>query len=192
MPTNLPREWSLIENEYRETKNLDEKIEALKRLIAATPKHKGCENLLADLRRKLSKLEDQLEKRSKKTGRKKDVIKKTGDIMVSIIGLTQSGKSTLLKSLTNSSVEIGYREYTTKEPITGVAFFEGVDIQFVEIPSFFMKNHMNIVHCSDLILLLAKNREELKRLEDVLKENRIEKRKIVLEKVRGMDHSELL
>jgi hypothetical protein len=45
MPTNLPREWSLIENEYREAKSLDEKIETLKRLISATPKNKATENL---------------------------------------------------------------------------------------------------------------------------------------------------
>lgn len=178
MPTNLPREWSLIENEYREAKELDKKIEALKRLIAATPKHKGCENLLADLRRKLSKLEDQLEKKSKRSTAKKDVIKKTGDLMVSIIGVTQSGKSTLLKTLTNASAEIGYREYTTKEPITGVSFFEGVDIQFVEIPSFFLKNHMNIVHGSDLILLLARNQVELDKLENILKETELRKGKL--------------
>jgi ribosome-interacting GTPase 1 len=192
MPTNLPAEWALVEKEYRDVKDLDKKIEALKRLISVTPRHKGCENLLADLRRKLSKLEDQLEKKSKKSGRKKDVIKKTGDIMVSIVGLTQSGKSTLLKTLTNASAEIGYREYTTKEPITGVAFFEGVDIQFVEIPSFFLKNHMNIVHGSDLVLLLARNQIELDKLENILKENRIEKRKIVLEKVKDLDQSGLL
>jgi hypothetical protein len=59
MPTNLPREWSLIDEEYRAAKNLDEKIEALKRLIAATPKHKGTSHLLAELRKKLSKLEDE-------------------------------------------------------------------------------------------------------------------------------------
>jgi ribosome-interacting GTPase 1 len=182
MPTNLPREWSLIENEYREAKSLDEKIETLKRLISATPKNKATENLLADLRRKLSKLEKQLEKRSKKSGARKDVIKKTADIMVSIIGLTQSGKSTLLKSLTNASVKIEYGQYITKQPVTGVAFFEGVDIQFVEIPSFFLKNHMNIAHCSDLLLLLTRKDDDLIELENVLKENRLEnKKRIVLD-----------
>jgi ribosome-interacting GTPase 1 len=195
MPTNLPREWSLIDEEYRAAKNLDEKIEALKRLIAATPKHKGTSHLLADLRKKLSKLEDELERKSKKSGsRTKEVIKKTGDILVSIIGLTQSGKSTLLKSLTNASVDIDSRPYTTKEPVTGVNFFEGVHIQFVEIPSFFLKRHMNLAHASDMLLILANNQDELKKLEEILKENKLEnKKKLILMNIdANKDYSELL
>jgi len=193
MPTNLSVEWSIVEKEYRAAKTLDEKIDKLKKLISVTPHHKGCENLLADLRRKLSKLEEQLEKKSKKSGARKDVIKKTADILVSIIGLTQSGKSTLLKSLTNASVDIGCGQYITKKPITGVCFFEGVDVQFVEIPSFFLRNHMNIAHGSDLLLLLTRKNEDLERLEDVLKENRLEdKKKIFFNNFKIEDREKLL
>jgi uncharacterized protein len=181
MPTNLPVECGVLDKEYRDAKNVEDKIDALKRLIAAIPKHKGCEHLVADLKRKLSKLEEQKEKRSKKSGARKDVIRKTGDIMISILGLTQSGKSSLLKSLTNSSVEISHIPYTTKKPTTGVTFFEGVDIQFVEIPAFFLKNHMNIAHGSDMLLLISKNQEDVEKLEEILKDNRLDnKKKIVL------------
>lgn len=189
MPTNLPVEWAIVEKEYKEAKTLDKKIEALKRLISVTPKHKGCENLLADLKKRLSKLEEQLEKKSKRSGARKDIIKKTGDILVSILGFTQSGKSSLLNSLTNASVDIGHIPYTTKKPVTGVTFFEGVDIQFVEIPSFFQRNHMNIVHGSDLLLLIARNQWEVERLEEILKENRLEnKKKIVLYESMGKEN----
>jgi len=146
MPANLPAEWFTIENEYRREKNLEKKIELMKKLISSTPKHKGTENLLADLKKKLSKLEEELEKKSRKLKRRQETIKKTGDILVAIVGLTKSGKSSLINALTNASVEVSDKPYTTKEPVTGVCLFEGVAIQLVEIPSFFLRKHMSIVH----------------------------------------------
>ena len=183
MPTNLPREWYLLEEKFRNEKNLEKKIELLKELIGITPKHKGTENLLADLRRRLAKLEEMLEKKNKKTGRRIKSIEKSGDILVSILGFTQVGKSTLLKTLTNANVEIDNKPYTTKEPVTGVCFYKGVYIQFVEIPSFFLKEHLSICHSSDLLLLLVRNEEELKELEKILERNKLkDKPKIVTTK----------
>ncbi|MBI4010570.1 MAG: TGS domain-containing protein [Candidatus Aenigmarchaeota archaeon] len=180
MPTNLPKEYFLIEKDYSRAKTLDEKIELLKKLISSVPKHKGTEHLLADLRKRLSKLKDELEVRSRKSSSaKKEAVRKSGDILVSILGLTQSGKSTLLKRLTNASVDIGSQPYTTKELATGVCFFEGVNVQFVEIPSFFRKKDMNIAHTSDLLLILDKNPNDAENIEQFLKENKLQnKRKI--------------
>jgi len=183
MPTNLPREWYLLEERFRNEKNLEKKIELLKELIGVTPKHKGTENLLADLRRRLAKLEEMLEKKSRKIGRRVKSLEKSGDILVSILGFTQVGKSTLLKTLTNANVEIDDKPYTTKEPVTGVCFYKGVYVQFVEIPSFFLKEHLSICHSSDLLLLLVRNEEELKELEKILEQNKLKnKPKIVITK----------
>ena len=180
MPANLSAEWYLVDEEYRKTKDLNKKIELLKKLISVTPKHKGTENLLADLRKKLSRLEDEVERKSRKAGRKTETIKKTGDLLVSIIGLAQSGKSTLLKNLTNASVEVSNVPYTTKEPVTGVCFFEGVSIQLVEIPSFFLRKHMAIAHSSDLLLLLLREEKDSEKLYKILEENNLrEKKRIV-------------
>jgi len=41
-----------------------------------------------------------------------------------IIGFTNSGKSSLLKNLTNAEPEIANYEFTTKKPIIGILFFE--------------------------------------------------------------------
>jgi ribosome-interacting GTPase 1 len=188
MPTNLPREWYLLEERFRNEKNLEKKIELLKELIGITPKHKGTENLLADLRKRLAKLEEMLEKKSRKVGRRVKSIEKSGDILVSILGFTKVGKSTLLKILTNASAEISDKPYTTKEPITGVCFYKGVHIQFVEIPSFFLKEHLSICHSSDVLLLLARNEEELKELEKILEQNKLKnKPKIALMKTINKD-----
>lgn len=191
MPANLPAEWFVVEKQFREEKNLEKKIELLKKLISTTPKHKGTENLLADLRKRLSKLEDQLEKRAKKPGKRQFTIKKTGDIFIAILGLTKSGKSTLLNVLTNARAEIGSKPFTTKEPVTGICFFEGVAIQFVEIPSFFLPRHLSLAHNADLILVLANSEEEKAEIEKIMFENKIEKKKIFWS-IENKDYNQLL
>jgi ribosome-interacting GTPase 1 len=183
MPANLPREWYILEEKFRSEKNLEKKIGLLRELIGITPKHKGTENLLAELRRRLAKLEEMLEKRSRKAGKKVKLIEKNGDILVSILGFTQVGKSTLLKLLTNANVEISDKPYTTKEPVTGVCFYKGVYIQFIEIPSFFLKEHLSICHSSDLLILLVRNEDELKEMEKILEANKLKnKPKIIIMK----------
>jgi len=183
MPANLPREWYVLEEKFRNVKDLEKKVELLRELIGITPKHKGTENLVAELRRRLAKLEEMLERKSKKVGKKVKLIEKSGDILVSILGFTQVGKSTLLKILTNANVEIGDKPYTTKEPITGVCFYKGVYIQFVEIPSFFLKEHLSICHSSDLLLLLIRNEEELEELEKILEQNKLKNKPRIVERL---------
>ncbi|MEM5853542.1 MAG: GTPase [Candidatus Aenigmatarchaeota archaeon] len=190
MPANLPAEWFAIEKEYLEERSLERKIELLKKLISVTPKHKGTENLLADLRKRLSRLEEKLEKRGRKPG-KKACIKKSGDLLVAILGLTKSGKSSLLNALTNAKAEVSFQPYTTKEPVTGVCFFEGVAIQFVEIPSFFLPRHMSLAHVADLILILANSEEEKAEVEKIITDHKIEKKKIFWS-IERKDHEQLL
>ena len=55
MPANLPAEWYILNEKIKEAKSLEEKIELIKKLIGITPKHKGTENVLADLRRRSEK-----------------------------------------------------------------------------------------------------------------------------------------
>jgi len=183
MPANLPREWYVLEEKFRNEKDLEKKVELLRELIGITPKHKGTENLVAELRRRLAKLEEMLERKSKKVGKKVKLVEKSGDILVSILGFTQVGKSTFLRILTNANVEIGDKPYTTKEPVTGVCFYKGVYIQFVEIPSFFLKEHLSICHSSDLLLLLVRNEEELEELEKILEQNKLKNKPRIVERL---------
>lgn len=179
MPANLPTEWYILNEKVKEAKTLEEKIELLKKLIGITPKHKGTENVLADLRRRLAKYQRELEKRKsmKKGSRQKYSIEKTGDVLVSLIGFPNSGKSFLLKRLTNANVEISEIPYSTVEPKTGVFLFEGVQIQLVEIPSFFLREHLSIAHNSDIVLLIVRKKEEIEKLLEKIKEFNLDKKK---------------
>lgn len=169
MATNLPPDWFKYYNDYMNAKTKEEKIRTLEIVISHTPKHKASEKLLAQLKSKLSKLKEQKEARK---GFKKTTIPKEGDAQVCIIGLTQSGKSSLLSKLTNAKPQISDRPYTTTKPEIGMMEYQGVKIQLVEIPSTFKSNYLNIAQNSDgLIIVLDPNKD--------LMDQKIEIRKVM-------------
>ena len=78
MPANLTPQYFEAEQKYREAKTPREKIHALKVMYSVIPKHKGTEKLQADIKRKISKLNEEAEQ-TRKTGRRHtDMVKKEG------------------------------------------------------------------------------------------------------------------
>jgi len=64
MPTNLPPEYFRAEQTFREVESTSAKVAALEEMMSTIPKHKGTDKLRAELRRKISKLkEDQQRKK---------------------------------------------------------------------------------------------------------------------------------
>jgi hypothetical protein len=63
MPANLTPEYLKAEEEYRQAKTPEEKLEALRAMLAAIPKHKGTEKMQADIKRKISQANKELEKK---------------------------------------------------------------------------------------------------------------------------------
>jgi small GTP-binding protein len=180
MPINAGPEYFLAEKKYLEAKTREEKIEALKEMIRTIPKHKGTEKQLALLRKRLAKLKSQ--KSVKAKSRPKFSIRKLGAAQVCIIGLTNSGKSSLLKALTGKDVEIAEYPYTSKKPNVGMMPFGDVQIQLIEIPSTFGSESISILHtCDEIVVLLDaenpdKQKEELIRL---LKQRHLSNKKIL-------------
>lgn len=131
-----------------EASSVEEQIRTLREYIALVPKHKGTENLLYNLKKRLSKLEYDLEKKLEKAkkGRASTSspysIKKEGAGQIVLIGTTNSGKSTFLNTLTNVKAEVGVYDFTTKLPELGMLEYEDVKIQMVELPALF--EHMNV------------------------------------------------
>jgi len=140
MPTNLPPISVELEKKYREARTLPEKIKTLENYINSIPEHKGTMKLRAHLKTRLAKLKDTQEEARKRRravggGRNPYDIKREGAAQVVILGLTQSGKSELLKTLTNAKVEVENRPYTTSEPVVGMMDYEDIQIQIVEAPA---------------------------------------------------------
>ncbi len=141
MPTNLPPECTALEQAYLDAKRPSEKIAALQRYLAAIPKHKGTERLCARLKTKLAKL--RLEEATKKGQRgpsylgSQYAVKKEGAAQMVLVGLTCSGKSSILRTLTNAQPEVYGYPFTTQMPTPGMTAFEDVQIQLVEAPALF-------------------------------------------------------
>ncbi|MFH0928914.1 MAG: GTPase [Candidatus Aenigmatarchaeota archaeon] len=172
MPTNVTVYYAKAQEKYINAKTREEKIKALEEMIKEAPSHKGGENLRKELKQRLSRLR---QKKEASTSRRSFMIPKKGDAQVCMLGLTQTGKSTLLSKLTNARPKISSYPFTTEKPEIGTCDYHGVKIQMIEIPSTFKPVFMSITHGADVIILLYKNREELKEVKEALAAFRIEK-----------------
>jgi len=134
MPTNLPPEYFGAEKRFKEAATSQEKIKALEDLISTVPKHKGTDKLRADLRKKLSQLREEAI-RKKKSG-KGDLytIEKQGAAQIALAGFPNSGKSSLLKTLTNANPVIADYPVSTLIPISGMMPYEDIQFQIVDLP----------------------------------------------------------
>jgi ribosome-interacting GTPase 1 len=109
-------------------------VAALEELIATVPKHKGTDKLRADLRRRLSKLRDDAQKRKK--GGRGDLytVPKEGAAQVALAGFANSGKSSVLAALTNAKPVVADYPVSTVMPLQGMMPYEDIQIQLVDLP----------------------------------------------------------
>ncbi len=169
MPINAHPDFLAAEGEYNGAETKEQKIRALKKMISLCPSHKGAENLRAQLKKRLAKLKYTKEKEIKKTRGGKEGIKKE-DMQVVIIGKTNSGKSSLLRLLTNASPEISPIEFATKFPIIGMMPYAGTQIQLIENPAIDSEYYdKGISHTTDTILILVDKLEDIKELLELTK-----------------------
>src|SRR3989338_5488025 len=138
MPVNPGIDFKLAEEEYRKASIDSEKLKALEHMYATCPKHKGTGPILKEIKTKISKLREKIEKsRKQKSGGYSYHIKKEGAAQIILVGITNSGKSSLLSQLTNSKPEIANYEYTTKQPEIGTMDHHGIKLQIIEFPAIF-------------------------------------------------------
>jgi len=138
MPINATYEYTEAEKKYRQATSDIEKIAGLEEMLSKAPTHKGAENLRQQLKTKVAKLKQKLERsRIKKAKEYSLTIKKEGAAQVILIGLPNSGKSYILSKISNAKPEIADYPFTTKKPEIGAMDYEGLKIQIVELPAIF-------------------------------------------------------
>jgi len=159
MPANLPPQYFEKEKELKKAKNPQERISVLEDLLAIVPKHKGTEKLQAQLKTKIAKLKTESQK-SPAVARHTAAfqVEKTGAGQVVVIGSPNSGKSSLIKALTNANPDIGDYPFTTRLPSPAMMPYENIQIQLVDMPpitqDYFEFWQAELIKAADAILLV--------------------------------------
>jgi ribosome-interacting GTPase 1 len=138
MPTNLPAEAKRKWAEVSAARNPREKIQLMQEFLSLVPKHKGTAKLCAQVKKQMAVLRREIEeKKHRRAGRggPKFFIEKEGAAQIALLGLTNSGKSSLLRAVTNAKVEVSPAPYTTREPVPGIMNYEDIQFQIIEAPA---------------------------------------------------------
>ena len=193
MPINAGYEYAEAQKHFAAAKTTEERIVGTEEMLRTAPKHKGSENLIAQLRLRLSKLRKEVEKETAQKKGRSIGVRKEGDAQVTILGFTKSGKSQLLAALTDAKAKISDIPFTTLVPEIGALNLDGITVQLVELPSRVEdKEMLGIARSSDLIIVLITSLNELIKLADVLKKGNITTKRIfVLNKIDSISTEEI-
>jgi len=183
MPANLTPQYKEAEGRFRAARGHDEKLGALREMLALLPKHKGTEKLYADLRHRLAKLEDEASRAAKGGVHRHDPghVKAEGAGQWTLIGPPNAGKSALVRALTHAHPEVAPYPFTTRVPLPGMMPFEDVQVQLVDTPA------LSAEHSEPYMANLARNADGVLVVVDVASDALAEEVRIaraLLEKAR--------
>ena len=159
-----------------------EQIKEIEAEIKRTASNKSTEKSLGRLKAKISRLRrEEVDRQlaSGKGGAEGFAVKRSGDAVVSLVGLPSVGKSTLLNRLTNANSKIGAYEFTTLEAIPGILEHRGAKIQVIDLPGIISgaskgkgrgKEVLSVARNADMELILLDIFDGPKHLEMILDE----------------------
>jgi ribosome-interacting GTPase 1 len=159
LPANLTPQYYAAEEAYKKASTQEEKIEALQEMLAVIPKHKGTEKLQGDLKRRLSKLREEGQKKAKGSTFNPFYIEKQGAGQVVLIGYPNTGKSALVSAITRAQLKIAAYPFTTAVPAAGMMPYKDILIQLVDTPPITAEGApaglLSTIRNSDLLLIIA-------------------------------------
>jgi len=182
MPINANFEYANAEEKYHSAQTDQEKLAALEEMIRTMPSHKGAENLRKNLKTRYKKLKQELIKSKKKTKGKLGIKKQ--DLQAVLIGLTNSGKSSLLKAVTNANPQIADYGFTTTEPEIGTLDYQGCSIQIIDLPPITSPNfNKGIINSADTLLIVVEKINEIPFILGQIKQNKEATKIIIFNKI---------
>jgi hypothetical protein len=134
MPTNAGPEYKKAEARFRLATGASEQLALLQEMLALLPKHKGTEKLQADLKRRISELRKETATRQRGGHKPFHVVDHVEGGQTVLVGPPNSGKSLLLRRLTNAEPEVAPYPFTTQAPVPGMMMFEDTMVQLVDLP----------------------------------------------------------
>jgi hypothetical protein len=190
--TNQSPAYQRAEVKFLEAITTEQKLKHLKDMIRECPNHKSSEKMKANLKNRYRKLKYTKEKENKKKKSGKQGIKKE-DMQAVIVGFTNTGKSSLLSTLTNANPRITSEEeiFSTRNPEVGMINYpSGVQVQLIEIPSFESEYYdKSLVNTADAVLILVTNLEQINKIKKGLDKTR-GKKVLVFNKIDSLNSQE--
>jgi ribosome-interacting GTPase 1 len=135
MPANLTPEYLAADRKFKEATTPQQKLAALEEMLATIPKHKGTEKMQANLKSRIAKMRVETQRR-KGAARSRPFyhVEREGAGQIVLVGAPNTGKSSVLAALTHAAPEIADYPFTTRVPLSGMAAFEDLQIQLVDLP----------------------------------------------------------
>ncbi len=144
-----------------------DKIKELDEELHRTQKNKATEYHIGILKAKIAKLKREMASPARLGGGGGGgggfATKKSGDATVALIGWPSVGKSTILNALTNAESRTASYEFTTLTCIPGTLFYNGSQIQILDLPGILEGAHdgrgrgrevLAVARSADLILII--------------------------------------
>jgi len=138
LPANLPPDAKAKWNEVTLTRNPEERLRLMGEFISLVPKHKGTEKLCHTVKRQMAQLREDIDRRkkaAKRSGGPSYFIEKAGAAQIVIVGPTNAGRSSLLRAVSNSSVDVASWPYATRMPTPAMLPYEDIQFQLIEAPA---------------------------------------------------------
>ncbi|TFG10354.1 hypothetical protein EU534_01100 [Candidatus Heimdallarchaeota archaeon] len=163
----MPKPYAVIMEEIKDAlkgKYGEERAKEIRRLLKEIHWDVGDYKRIKDkLRQELSEIET-MEQAKKASRRSSKIKKETPQFLV--IGLTNSGKSTLINNLCGTEIPVEDYEYTTTELQYGAMVHEGIKFQLVELPAIseggwiYDKSTLGFVYSTDCLIIIGRSFEE--------------------------------
>lgn len=161
MAVNQSPMYMKAEERYRAASTPADKLAALEEMFRLVPKHKGSEKLQAQIKQKIKAAREEMQQgRARGAAVHRDLfaIPKQGAGQVVLLGEANVGKSSIVAGLTEAKVEIADFPFSTHGAVPGMALFEDVPIQLVDMPPI-VDGHaqpgmVGAYRAADLILLV--------------------------------------
>ncbi len=168
--TNQSPEYISAEKRFLLATTPEEKLDCLREMLKYVPKHKAGESMRANLRTRYKKLKQSIEKAKKSGKAKKQGIKKS-EMQAILVGLPNTGKSSIFNILTNQETKISPAPFTTYTPQLGTINFEDVKIQIIDTPPF-PNQDPGMINSTDTLLIIIDNLQQIeKSLKNLEKSN---------------------
>ena len=159
MPANLPPTYYKLKHQHEAAKTDEERLSLLEEMLRITPKHKGSEKVLSDIRHRIAKHKRGPSEKEGKGASKRsnsEHIPKQGAGQIVLIGPPNGGKSQILSNFTNAKIEVSPTPYTTTMPAVGMLRYENIQFQLIDTPSimldFISSTVLTLTRNADLVL----------------------------------------